>query len=154
MLRVKNTHWLQRQNRTVFLENVIKLVQAAWLLPSQDISGSDLGRRNKHCWMLVLNAHYLQVFLRKLSIKIKSNLGLGLVLTLCGVQKTCVACCCYLVGFYKPPQFQWTDFKETLSGAFCCSPFRYYSVFEASVCAKRGLLWSSTQWQQFWVLID
>lgn len=75
--------------------------------------------------MLILNAHNLQVLLRKSSIKLKSSLGLGLVLTLCGDQKTWtnfVGHCCYLVGFYKPPQFQQTVFKETLSGTVCCSP--------------------------------
>lgn len=42
------------------------------------------------------------------------------------------------MGFCKP-QFQWTVFKETLSGAVCCSPFRYFSVSEVFVCAKCGL---------------
>lgn len=75
MLRVKNTCWLlQRRNRSVFLEKVIKLMQADWHIPSQDTSGPGLVRRNKHSLMLILNAHYLQVFLRKSSIKLKSSL--------------------------------------------------------------------------------
>lgn len=78
--------WLKRQNRSVFLEKVIHLVQVDWLLPLQDISGPNLVKRSKHCWMLTLNAYHLQVFLRKSSTKLKSSLGPGLVLTLCGVQ--------------------------------------------------------------------
>lgn len=85
-------------------------------------------------------------------MKLKSSLGLGLALTLCGGQQTCpsfVGHYCYLLGFYKPPQFQQIVFKETLSGDICCSPFRYSSVFEVSVCAKCSLLWSSAQQSNF-----